>query len=87
MLGFGASRAMQPDAASSPSPFEDHMKYIAANIEDDLMARVDKVATDLNVSRSCVVRLALVSYLLRPHRLVQDDPVPSTDHSPMTTEG
>lgn len=61
------------------------MKYIAANIEDDLMERVDKVANDISVSRSALVRLALVSYLTRPHRLVQDDPAPSTNHSPMTT--
>ena len=61
------------------------MKYIAANIDDDLMERVDKVAKDLNVSRSCLVRLALASYLTRPHRLVQDDPEPATGHSPMTT--
>ena len=63
------------------------MKYIAANIDDDLMRRVDKVAKDLNVSRSALVRLALVSYLTRPHRLVQDDPEPVTGHSLMTTAG
>ena len=84
MLGLGASRAMQPDAASSSPPSEDYMKYIAANIDDDLMRRVDKVAKDLNVSRSCLVRLALVSYLTRPHRLVQDDPEPATGRLSMT---
>jgi predicted transcriptional regulator len=60
------------------------MKYIAANIDDDLMERVDKVAKDLNVSRSCLVRLALASYLTRPHRLVQDDPMPSIGRLSMT---
>ncbi len=60
------------------------MKYIAANIDDDLMERVDKVAKDLNVSRSALVRLALESYLTRPHRLVQDDPVPVTGRLSMT---
>jgi metal-responsive CopG/Arc/MetJ family transcriptional regulator len=60
------------------------MKYIAANIDDDLMERVDKVAKDLNVSRSALVRLALMSYLARPHRLVQDDPVPATGRLSMT---
>jgi metal-responsive CopG/Arc/MetJ family transcriptional regulator len=63
------------------------MKYIAANIDDDLMERVDKVADRLKISRSALVRLALASYLERPHRLVQDDPEPATAHSPMTTEG
>jgi predicted transcriptional regulator len=60
------------------------MKYIAANIDDDLMRRVDKVAKDLNVSRSALVRLALETYLDRPHRLVQDDPVPSIGRLSMT---
>ena len=63
------------------------MKYIAANIDDDLMERVDKVADRLKISRSALVRLALESYLARPHRLVQDDPVPATAHLPTTTAG
>ncbi len=61
-----------------------HMKYIAAHIEESLMARVSQVADDLKVSRSALVRLALESYLARPHRLVQDDPVPATGRLSMT---
>ena len=62
-------------------------RFIACNVPPEMIEAVDCVATDLKVSRSALVRLALESYLARPHLLVQDDPEPATGHSPMTTAG
>jgi metal-responsive CopG/Arc/MetJ family transcriptional regulator len=74
-------------AASSSPPFEDHMKYIAAHIPDDTMTKLSAVASGLKMSRSALIRMALESYLDRPHRLVQADQAQQPAHAPMTTEG
>jgi len=60
------------------------MKYIAAHISTEMMAKASKVATDLRVSRSALVRLALESYLENPHRLVQVDLAPEPMRLRMT---
>jgi len=60
------------------------MKYIAAHISTEMMAKASKVAADLRVSRSALVRLALESYLENPHRLVQVDLAPEPMRLRMT---
>jgi predicted transcriptional regulator len=63
------------------------MKYIAAHIPDETMTKLSAVASGLKMSRSALIRLALESYLDRPHRLVQADQVQQPVPSQMTTDG
>ena len=51
------------------------MKYIAAHIPDETMAKLSAVASGLKMSRSALIRLALESYLQNPHWLMQADQV------------
>ena len=63
------------------------MKYIAAHIPDETMTKLSAVASGLKMSRSALIRLALESYLDRPHRLVKADQAQQRAPSQMTTEG
>ena len=63
------------------------MKYIAAHIPDETMTKLSAVAGGLKMSRSALIRLALDSYLDRPHRLVKADQAQQPVPSQMTTEG
>jgi predicted transcriptional regulator len=63
------------------------MKYIAAHIPDETMTKLSAVASGLKMSRSALIRLALESYLDRPHRLVQADQAQQPAPSQTTKEG
>jgi predicted transcriptional regulator len=54
------------------------MRYIAAHVDTYIIDAVDKLAADLRLSRAALIRMALESYLDRPHRLVQVDQAPAT---------
>jgi predicted transcriptional regulator len=63
------------------------MRYIAAHVDTYIIDAVDKLAAELRLSRAALVRMALESYLDRPHRLVQADQAQQPVPSQMTTEG
>lgn len=63
------------------------MRYIAAHVDTYIIDAVDKLALELRLSRAALIRMALESYLDRPHRLVQADQAQQPVPSQMTTEG
>lgn len=63
------------------------MRYIAAHVDTYIIDAVDKLALELRLSRAALIRMALESYLDRPHRLVQADQAQQPAPSQMTTEG
>ena len=63
------------------------MRYIAAHVDTYIIDAVDKLAAELRLSRAALIRMALESYLDRPHRLVQADQAQQPAPSQMTTEG
>ena len=63
------------------------MRYIAAHVDTSIIDAVDKLALELRLSRAALIRMALESYLDRPHRLVQADQAQQPVPSQMTTEG
>ncbi len=65
------------------SPDTNDTTFIGARVDDHLLARLDKIATEQNLSRSWLIRRALKNFVLKPDILT---PEPSAETYPVSAE-